>query len=76
MLTDGEIQAYLCGLAVATKARREGVGKRLVKEAFVRSGAQRIDLLATDASEEFYGSFEHRTMPGYRIYPRDDFSGG
>jgi len=71
MLTDGQIQAYLCDLAVATEARRAGVGRRLVEEAFARSGAQRVDLLALDESEEFYGSFDHRTMPGYRIYPGD-----
>jgi ribosomal protein S18 acetylase RimI-like enzyme len=69
LLTDGEIQAYLCGVAVATTARRRGVGTKLIEEAFVRSGAQRVDLLALDESEGFYRSFGHRAMPGYRIYP-------
>lgn len=69
MLTDGEIQAYLCEVAVATKARRKRVGKRLVEQAFARSGAERVDLLALDDSEGFYRSFEHRPMPGYRLYP-------
>jgi ribosomal protein S18 acetylase RimI-like enzyme len=76
MLTDGEIQAYLCDIAVATKARRKGIGKKLVEEAFARSGAQRVDLLALNESEDFYGSFDHRTMPGYRIYPGYDQSDG
>lgn len=74
MLTDGEIQAYLCGVAVATGARGRGVGKTLVEEAFARSGAQRVDLLALDESEAFYRSFAHRVMPGYRIYPGRDQS--
>jgi predicted N-acetyltransferase YhbS len=69
LLTDGEIQAYLCGVAVATTARGGGVGTKLVEEAFARSGAQRVDLLALDESEGFYRSFGHRAMPGYRIYP-------
>jgi ribosomal protein S18 acetylase RimI-like enzyme len=69
MLTDGEIQAYLCDLAVAAGSRGAGIGRKLVEEAFARSGAARVDLLALDESEGFYGSFEHRTMPGYRIYP-------
>jgi ribosomal protein S18 acetylase RimI-like enzyme len=69
MLTDGEIQAYLCEVAVAATARGRGIGQKLVEEAFSRSGAQRVDLLALDESEGFYRSFRHRAMPGYRIYP-------
>jgi ribosomal protein S18 acetylase RimI-like enzyme len=69
MLTDGEIQAYLCELAVATAVRAQGIGKKLVEAAFARSGAQRVDLLALDESRGFYNSFLHQTMPGYRIYP-------
>ncbi len=69
MLTDGEVQAYLCDLAVGKATRGVGVGRRLVEEAFARSGAQRVDLLAVDESEGFYQAFEHRPMPGYRIYP-------
>lgn len=69
MLTDGEIQAYLCDMVVATEERRKGVGQKLVEVAFARSRAQRVDLLALDESEGFYRSFDHRTMPGYRIYP-------
>lgn len=69
MLTDGEIQAYLCDVAVAVSARGRGVGRALVEAAFRRSGAQRVDLLSLDESEGFYRSFVHRTLPGYRIYP-------
>ena len=69
LLTDGEIQAYLCNLLVDRGRRREGIGGRLVEEAFARSGAQRVDLLALDESERFYRAFRHRVLPGYRIYP-------
>jgi ribosomal protein S18 acetylase RimI-like enzyme len=69
MLTDGEIQAYLCEVAVAARGRGRGVGKKLVEEAFARSGAKRVDLLALNGSDDFYRSSDHRTMPGYRIYP-------
>ncbi|CAN5133438.1 hypothetical protein BH20ACT13_BH20ACT13_01640 [soil metagenome] len=74
MLTDGEIQAYLCNLAVDPRWRRQGIGKRLLDEMFARSGAARVDLLAVSGSEPFYSSFEHRTLPGYRIYPGNDQS--
>lgn len=76
MLTDGELQAYLCGVAVATAARGRGIGRKLIEDAFVRSGAQRVDLLALDESESFYRSFRHRTLSGYRIYPGDDQADG
>lgn len=76
MLTDGEIQAYLCLVAVAAEARGHGIGRQLVDEAFVRSGAKRVDLIALDASEGFYRSFQHRTMPGFRLYPKADGEDG
>ena len=69
MLTDGEIQAYLCLVAVAPEVRGQGVGKKLVEETFARSGAERVDLVTLDESEGFYRSFEHRAMPGFRLYP-------
>lgn len=69
MLTDGEIQAYLCLVAVAPEARGRGIGKKLIEEAFARSGAKRVDLVALDGNQGFYQSFQHRTMPGFRIYP-------
>jgi ribosomal protein S18 acetylase RimI-like enzyme len=69
LLTDGALEAYLCELLVAENARRRGVGRALIEEAFDRSGARRLDTLAAAASEEFYRSFEHRTFAGYRLYP-------
>ena len=69
MQTDGTIQAHLSNVAVDAAARRRGVGRRLVEEAFALSGAKRIDLVSTEGSEAFYRSFEHQSYPGYRIYP-------
>jgi ribosomal protein S18 acetylase RimI-like enzyme len=69
LLTDGALDAYLCELVVAGAVRRRGVGRALVAEALARSGARRLDLLAEDGSEEFYRSFPHRALPGYRVYP-------
>lgn len=68
---DGVIQAHLSLLVVAAAARNRGCGRRLVEEAFRRSGAQRLDLLAEPAAAPFYERFAHRGMPGYRIYPGD-----
>jgi ribosomal protein S18 acetylase RimI-like enzyme len=69
MLTDGAIHAYLANVVVAADARRRGIGKRLVEETFARSGAERVDLYAGENSDDFYRSFDHKTFPGYRIYP-------
>ena len=70
-ITDGEIQAYLTFVVVAEGARRRGLGGRLVREVFARSGAERLDLLTVEGVEGFYRSFSHRAIPGFRIYPGD-----
>lgn len=46
-----------------------GVVKRLIAEAFARSGAKWLDLWAEPESEGFYRSFQHREHVGFRIYP-------
>jgi GNAT superfamily N-acetyltransferase len=71
-LTDGVVQAYLCQLLVAPAARRRGLGRRLSEETLARSGALRIDLLATDAGEPLYGSLPHIRAPGFRVYSPAD----
>lgn len=68
MQSDGVIQAHLSLIAVADAHRGKGIGQRLVEEALRHSGGQRVDLLSATAAE-FYRSFSHKEMPGFRIYP-------
>ena len=67
--SDGLIQAHLSNMAVDARLRRQSIGRRLVKEAFERCGAKRIDLNSTEGADAFYESFAHQEYPGYRIYP-------
>ena len=69
MQSDGEIQAHLSLIVVMADRRREGIGTRMVTEAFARCGAQRIDLITEDAPA-FYRSFAHKEWTGLRIYPQ------
>lgn len=69
VLSDGEIQAYLSLLVVASTRRRAGIGRRLVTLAADRAGGVRVDLLAEEGAEPFYERFPHRRKPGFRIYP-------
>jgi len=69
VLSDGEIAAFLSLLLVAADRRRGGVGTRLIREAFQRCGAERLDLL-TDDAPDFYRKFVHHDLVGLRIYPQ------
>jgi ribosomal protein S18 acetylase RimI-like enzyme len=69
LLTDGALEAYLCELVIAERARRKGIGRTLVEEAFARSGARRLDTLSAEGSEGFYALFRHRPFPGFRLHP-------
>ena len=70
MLSDGLIQAHLSLILVAPDCRRQGIGRRLIEEAFKSAGGKRIDLL-TDSADEFYHSFLHQSdWRGYRIFPK------
>src|SRR5436189_3133804 len=42
MLSDGEVQAYIATMAVASTHRRHGIGTELIKEALTASGAERV----------------------------------
>ncbi|MFI7614706.1 GNAT family N-acetyltransferase [Nonomuraea terrae] len=68
LLTDGH-HGYLTFLAVSAGRRRDGIGRRLVEEAFEATGAERIDLLSTPEAEPFYRRLPHREMPGFRVFP-------
>ncbi len=74
-LSDGSIQAFLSRVLVAEDARRSGVGRLLVREALVRSGALRMDLLAAEGSEDFYRFFPHREGRGFRVTLEQDSEG-
>lgn len=68
MLSDGEIQAFLSNIAVASTHRRRGIARRLIAEALERAGGIRVDLI-TETADAFYGSLQHKRSSGYRIYP-------
>jgi GNAT superfamily N-acetyltransferase len=72
VLSDGETAAFLSLLLVAADRRRQGIGTRLIQEAFQRCGAERLDLLTDDAG--FYRKFVHHELVGLRIYPRRENS--
>jgi ribosomal protein S18 acetylase RimI-like enzyme len=69
VLSDGEINWILAMLIVASDHRGRGIGKRLVAEAFTRTGARRLDLLTEDEGPRFYRSLPGREMSGFRLYP-------
>jgi ribosomal protein S18 acetylase RimI-like enzyme len=67
LLSDGEVQAYIATMAVTAASRGRGIGTRLINEAFMACGAERIDLLS--AADGFYEKLPHRRLPGFRLYP-------
>ena len=68
MQSDGAIQAHLSSIVVAENRRRQGIGGRLIEEAFSRCGAERVDLTTEDA-QAFYRSLAHREWTGFRLFP-------
>ena len=55
MQSAGRIQAHLSLIAVARHHRRQGIGRRLIEEAFVHCGGKLVDLLS-ESGEEVYPS--------------------
>lgn len=68
VFSDGIVHGHLALVGVLPAFRRQGIAKSVVREAFAISGAQRLDLV-TDGADDFYASFAHQQMSGYRIYP-------
>lgn len=68
-ITDGALQAYLCQLLVSPAAQKRGIGRALTEATLTRSGAIRMDLLASEEAEPLYRGFPHDRWPGYRLYP-------
>jgi ribosomal protein S18 acetylase RimI-like enzyme len=67
-LGDGLLQSHLSFVAVHPDHRRRGIARLLVVATFQATGTKRMDLI-TDGAIEFYTSFEHKRMSGFRIYP-------
>jgi ribosomal protein S18 acetylase RimI-like enzyme len=67
-LSDGH-HAYLTFLVVDPRTRRRGVGRKLVEEILRGTGAERLDLLSTPASDGFYRSLDSKEFSGFRLYP-------
>lgn len=67
-LGDGVLQSHLSFLAVHPDHRRRGIARLLTVATFQATGTKRMDLI-TDDAEEFYETFEHKQMTGFRIYP-------
>src|SRR5947208_16288663 len=55
MQSAGRIQAHLLLIAVVRHHRRQGIGRRLIEEAFVHCGGKLVDLLS-ESGEEVYPS--------------------
>ena len=59
MQSDGQIQAHLSLILVDPDHRRQGIGRRLVEDAFASTGGKRVDLI-TDSADDFFHSFQHK----------------
>jgi ribosomal protein S18 acetylase RimI-like enzyme len=68
LISDGEIQAHLSLIAVDPACRRRGLARELIVRALREAGGLRIDLI-TDTAQEFYASFPHFRLAGFRLYP-------
>lgn len=69
------VQCYLAQLAVAADWRRQGIARRLVSAVATAAGVSRIDVLVDDATA-FYQSLPHRSMTGFRLYPKPGVTHG
>ena len=68
-LGDGVLQSHLSLVAVDPGHRHRGITRPLVVATFQGTGTLRMDLV-TDSAPEFYATFAHQAMRGFRIYPR------
>jgi ribosomal protein S18 acetylase RimI-like enzyme len=69
--SDGNVQAHLTTLAVASEHRRRGMARRLLREALERAGGLRIDLISY--CDPFYEAVASRRFSGFRITREDLF---
>ena len=68
VISDGEINWVIGAMIVASAARNEGIGTRLLEAAFEASGAKRLDLQTEDDGPRFYRRFEGREMVAFPLY--------
>ena len=68
LLSDGEIQAYLCLIAVDEDNRGQGIARAMIQEGLRLAGGLRVDLL-TDSAPDFYERLPHHKMQGFRLHP-------
>ncbi|MBS42192.1 MAG: hypothetical protein CMH83_03235 [Nocardioides sp.] len=68
-LGDGVLQAHLSFLAVHPDHRRRGIARLLLVAVFQATGAKRLDLVADPDAADFYETFGHRRLAGFRVYP-------
>ncbi|MEN8162242.1 MAG: GNAT family N-acetyltransferase [Myxococcota bacterium] len=69
LLTNGVVHSHLSLVGVLPDYRRRGIARRLVAAAFEAGGGKWLDLCAEAGSEDFYRSFHHQTLQGFRIHP-------
>jgi GNAT superfamily N-acetyltransferase len=68
VISDGGINWVLGVLIVSSTRRGEGIGTALIREAFTRTGALRLDLLTENESPSSFRSLPGREMAGFRLY--------
>ena len=69
VLGDGQINWVIGTLIVAPAHRSQGIGRKLIAESFIATGAKRLDLLTEDDGPAFYRQLPGREMAGFRLYP-------
>jgi ribosomal protein S18 acetylase RimI-like enzyme len=69
--SDGHVQAHLTTLAVAAQHRRQGIARKLLREALERAGGLRIDLISY--CDLFYEAVASSRFSGFRITREDLF---
>lgn len=65
-LSDGEVTAYICELAVEESLRRQGIGRVLLDFCHEMCPNTRLDLLRDESSAAFYEKVGFRRFLGYR----------
>ena len=65
-LTDGEVTMYIAELLVAPEWRGRGLGRALLDACHLLFPHTRLDLLSTEAADQFYEADGFRRFQGFR----------